>query len=200
MPLNLPKWRKEENFTNNIAFVGDKIYLVEMNNKIFELDPRNGKLKSFCSDEDGNVRGVFAAGQDVAIVRTDSTVVFADSKTGTIREENKKLQRIFENLDGGNQDNSFPVNFSANEKNETVIVCHKGIFFVKTTGGAVEQILNGDIVSSVMEVCILSLSSSLMPEIIWSLPWIPWGMINACIIIMIRTLPQYRQSRLQCTL
>ena len=147
VPLNLPKWRKEENFTNNIAFVGDKIYLVEMNNKIFELDPRNGKLKSFCSDEDGNVRGVFAAGQDVAIVRTDSTVVFADSKTGTIREENKKLQRIFENLDGGNQDNSFPVNFSANEKNETVIVCHKGIFFVKTTGGAVEQILNGDIVS-----------------------------------------------------
>ena len=28
-----------------------------------------------------------------------------------------------------------------------MIVCHKGIFFVKTTGGAVEQILNGDIVS-----------------------------------------------------
>lgn len=150
LDITLPEYKEMEDTGNMItsaAFAGGRLYIMELNGGIYEVDTRSGELMQVLKENAENVSDLVSFGSRLALL-TGNGVRFADAETGSLLPEDKALDKAVGVIESGSDQPVYPVVFAVGEKEEEFYyVSHGGIFYHTQGGSTVEQLVNGELVS-----------------------------------------------------
>lgn len=151
LDITLPEHQGPSGDSGNMilsaVFAAGKLFITELEGRIYELDTKSGELTKVTTEIGEEVHGLISLGNRIVLI-TKNGVRFADAKTGTLLPEDTELEKAVGTIENGSDRPIYPVMFAAAEKeDELYFVSHGGIFYHKQGGSSIEQLVNGELVS-----------------------------------------------------
>lgn len=137
----------DTNMIVSAGYAGGKLFLVDLNGRIYEVDTEGGTVSEVSQSLGADVFGVIPLKDTVALL-TKSGVRLMDAADGTLLSEDTVLTDALGVMVNGNDSAIFGVMLTMGESTEEIyFVNHDGIFYHKQGGSTTEQLANGELMS-----------------------------------------------------
>lgn len=148
--LSMPAYEGEDDSPNMIwsaCYAAGKLFVVDFNWKIYEVDTETGALKEFLKTPVEGVTDVIPVGERLALL-TRNGVRLADAKEGKLLAEDSELEAALGVVSNDSDSPVYRVMLAAGESEEELyFIDHDGIFYHRQGGSTIEQLANGELMS-----------------------------------------------------
>ncbi len=137
----------DKNMIVSAGYAGGKLFIVDLNAKIYEVDTAGGTVSDVSQSVGADVFDVIPL-KDMLAVLTKSGVRLMDAAEGTILSEDAVLTDALGVMVNNNDSAIFGTMLTTGESaQEVYFVNHDGIFYHKQGGSTTEQLANGELMS-----------------------------------------------------
>lgn len=148
--LSMPAHEGEDDSPNMIwsaCYAAGKLFVVDFNRKIYEVNTETGALKEFLETSVESVTDVIPVGERLALL-TRNGVRLADAKEGKLLAEDSELEAALGVVSNDSDSPVYRVMLAAGEsEDELYFIDHDGIFYHRQGGSTIEQLANGELMS-----------------------------------------------------
>lgn len=149
--LCMPAYERDGEDATNIIFsagyAAGKLFAVDFNYKIYEVDTESGGMKEALQVSAEGVTNVIPLGEHLALL-TRNGVRLADAKEGVLLAEDEELETALGVVSNESDSPVYRVMLTeGGDRNELYYISHGGIFYHRQGGSTTEQLANGELMS-----------------------------------------------------
>lgn len=150
--LSMPAYEgSKEDSTNMIfsaGYAAGKLFVVDFNRKLYEVNTENGEMKEFLEMPVEGITDIIPVGERLALL-TRNGVRLADAKEGRLLAEDSELETALGVVSNNSDSPVYRVMLTAGESEEELYyIDHDGIFYHRQGGSTIEQLANGELMST----------------------------------------------------
>lgn len=135
------------NMIFSAGYAAGKLFVVDFNQKLYEVDTESGGLREFSNTLAEDVRGVIPLDEQLAVL-TKNGVRLADAKEGTLLAEDQELETALGVVSNDSDTPVYAVMLTTGKSaDELYYINHDGIFYHRQGGSTTEQLANGELMS-----------------------------------------------------
>lgn len=149
--LAMPEYEGNAEDTTNMilsaGYAAGKLFIVDFNNKLYEVDTASGELKEFSKALMEDISGVIPLSDRLAVL-TKNGVRLADAKESALLAEDQELETALGVVSNDTDTPVYAVMLtSGGSADELYYINHDGIFYHRQGGSTIEQLANGELMS-----------------------------------------------------